>query len=270
MTINLWLVIICLILISTALVTAIIFRARWKQLKKDILSRQQSVSVVSHNLRTPLSRIRFATTSLLNEIVSLSPEQQKNFEPLARQILTDTNRLTRGTTVLLEFSEVVSHEQTSNFDLTDVSQIIHEVVNDFRPTMIYKNLNFKVEVPPERLPKVTMSYFYLKTILEIILDNAQTYTSLGGTINFSVKNNKKNLIFSVTDNGIGINQQDLEHIFDRLYIPTRSVAISDSGQGMSLSVAKDIIERYGGKIQASSEGPGRGSTFSFFLPHVDN
>ncbi len=254
-----------LILFVLLFVTTLIY---WDFSKKTDLERQQSITMVSHNFLTPLTRIKYAIGTLLKETASIPEAQQQKINDLAHHVMNDANRLIHGTTVLLEFSDLAEHKDVAHFGQTDVSQVLDELQENFREVMLAKNLTYKIEIPEGVLPKVIISKFYLKTVLEVFLDNAQNYTPIGGTVLLKITRDKKYLNFSVIDLGIGLTKDNQKHVFERFYMPTSATAIKDSGMGLGLSVSKDIIKRNSGKIWVSSEGPGKGSSFSFSLPYV--
>jgi signal transduction histidine kinase len=96
--------------------------------------------------------------------------------------------------------------------------------------------------------------------------NALQYTPSGGRVHLSTRHEGQMVRFSVEDTGVGIPAEDLPHVFERFYRVDRSRTRAAGGSGIGLTIARHLVEAHGGQIRASSEGPGRGSTFSFTLP----
>ena len=105
----------------------------------------------------------------------------------------------------------------------------------------------------------------LRRLLIVLLDNAVKYTPAGGKVRISVNHEAQRAVVEVRDSGVGINEADLPHIFERFYRSDKSRSRDSGGAGLGLSIAKWIVEAHRGAIQVESQ-PERGSTFRVLLP----
>jgi signal transduction histidine kinase len=108
----------------------------------------------------------------------------------------------------------------------------------------------------------------IREVISNLIDNAIKYSKENTTIDVSLKGDKKQITFSVTDMGIGITTEDQKHLFQKFYRVNNSFTRDVGGTGLGLYIARNLIEQFGGKIWVTSQ-EGKGSTFSFTLP-VDN
>ena len=113
---------------------------------------------------------------------------------------------------------------------------------------------------------VRMDANRIRAVIRILLENAITYTSGGGTITLSLEQAEDEFILSVRDTGMGISPADLPHIFSKLFRSEDAIRANTEGLGLSLFFAKQIIEQHNGRMWAESRGKNQGSVFSFSLP----
>ena len=102
--------------------------------------------------------------------------------------------------------------------------------------------------------------------MQVLLDNAVSYSSQGGRVVLSVSNEGKFGRLAVRDSGIGISSEELSRIFSQFYRGGEARRVDTEGMGIGLSIAQSIAKRQNGKITVASEGLGKGSTFSLYLP----
>ncbi len=116
------------------------------------------------------------------------------------------------------------------------------------------------------LPAVRADSGRIIQVLTNLLGNALQYTPPGGRVEVRIHLEKKQVVFSVRDTGIGISPDHLPHLFERFYRVDKSRSRTGGGSGIGLTIARHLVEAHGGRIWAASEGPGHGSVFSFTLP----
>ena len=121
-------------------------------------------------------------------------------------------------------------------------------------------------MPADGLPAVLADPERVGQVLANLVHNAVKFTPAGGTITLGAERDPAGIRFAVRDSGAGIARDDLDRVFERFYKGERSR--TGGGTGLGLSIARHVVEAHGGTIRAESEGPGRGSTFSFTLPSV--
>ena len=218
---------------------------------------------ISHEIRTPLnSVVGFANLLLANDITNDVKEEyiehiNHNSEKLL-QIIGDIIDLSR-----LESSQIeITYEEAS------VNSIVNEIVEDARK-MVYRNEKSIIinvmNMLEENGDLIFTDRIWLKRVLNHLMDNAVKFT-LEGSIRLSYARENENLVFRIKDTGIGINKENLDHIFEEFRQEIDGHHRPFEGLGVGLTLAKEVIERMGGKIFVQSE-KGVGSEFSFSIPY---
>jgi two-component system phosphate regulon sensor histidine kinase PhoR len=220
--------------------------------------RQDFISNISHELRTPIASVK-AIAETLNEGAIEDPSVAKDF---LNKINAETDRLAQMVQELSELSRIESGEAPLQKRLFSIADAVEHAVDRLRPQAdragLYTETNF---VP--NLPKVLADEDRIEQVLVNIIHNAIKFTPSGGKIVISTKRDNNNIMVSVTDTGIGIPADDLPRIFERFYKADKSR--SGGGTGLGLAIARRIVEAHGGKIWAESV-QGKGATFTFTLP----
>lgn len=213
---------------------------------------------VSHELKTPLAGIKGYMEGLQDGVLPATPE---TFQLIHRE----ADRLQRLVEDLQELSRTEAGQVQVQITTCKPSEIIMPVVNRMRPQFIEKNITLIPDIA-DNLPPVRADMDRTAQVLTNLLGNALQFTSSGGEVRVTAIREHHHLLFSVSDTGIGLAPGDLEHIFERFYRVDKSRSRSRGGSGIGLTVAKYLVEAQGGSIHATSEGPGKGSQFSFTLP----
>jgi PAS domain S-box-containing protein len=218
---------------------------------------------ISHEIRTPLnSVVGFANLLLANDITNDAKEEyiehiNHNSEKLL-QIIGDIIDLSR-----LESSQIeITYEEAS------VNSIINEIVEEARKIVKRNEKSIIINVMnllEDNSDLIFTDRIWLKRVLNHLMDNAVKFT-LEGSIRLSYAKEEENLIFRVKDTGIGINKENLDHIFEEFRQEIDGHHRPFEGLGVGLTLAKEVIERMGGKIFVQSE-KGVGSEFSFSIPY---
>ena len=239
--------------------TVATFRDMTKEKELDRM-KSEFISMVSHQLRAPLSNIR-ASIELLRdslpaeaadrELLDIAYSQSIGLSNFVEQIL-DLTRLEEGQ-IHLESQPVA------------LRPIIRQVMEPFAARS--KLHRFETRLP-EPSPLILVDERSLEIILSNLLENAVNYSPEGGKITIAARNKGQDVVISVSDEGIGIPPEDLERVFDRFYRVNGSDAQRIYGHGLGLYIAKKLVELQGGKIWAKSR-PGAGSCFYFSLPRVE-
>ncbi len=218
---------------------------------------------ISHEIRTPLNSVVGFSNLLLTNGISREVKEEyiehinHNSEKLL-QIIGDIIDLSR-----LESSQIeITYEEAS------VNSIVNEVVEETKKT-IRRNekpiiLNVKNQFE-ESSDLIFTDKVWLKRVLNHLMDNAVKFT-LDGSIEFSFYREESNLIFKVKDTGIGINKENLTRIFEEFRQEADGHHRPFEGLGIGLTLAKEVVERMGGRINVESE-KGIGSEFSFSIPY---
>lgn len=229
------------------------------ELKQIDRMRSDFVATVSHELRTPLTSILGFSKTLLREGVSFSPESRRSF---LNEIVREGERLARLIEDVLSVSRIEAGSLQLDLKPTDPSPTVQQVVrNVSRLTSIHR---FIVDVP-ENLPRVMADADRLYQVMLNLVVNAVKYSPEGGQIGISAAAEDHMVRFLVSDQGVGISEEHLPHIFDRFYRAIIKGMASISGTGLGLYVSRSLVGEMGGRIWVESR-PGEGSRFYFELP----
>ncbi|MBI5605500.1 MAG: HAMP domain-containing protein [Deltaproteobacteria bacterium] len=211
---------------------------------------------ITHDLRSPLTRIRGHAEVTLTTARSLN-----EYEAMAAGTIEECDRLLDMTNTMLLISKTESGMGTFSVEAIDLTALVREACELFRPTAEDKGVRLDCEMPEEsRLQGDTRM---IQRLLSNLLDNAIKYTLPGGLVTVSLKEREEDLEIMVQDTGIGISQEELPRIFERFYRCDQSR--SQEGIGLGLSLARAIARAHGGDIQITSL-LNQGSTFTVTLP----
>jgi len=222
------------------------------------------VASVSHELRTPLTAMRSAGQNLADGIVD-DPERVRSYGALIEQ---EGRRLTDMVSRVLAFAEIQSGQPTYRRQPVAVQPLIDSVLADGR--WILEQRQFQVEAHvADDLPEVQGDPAALRQVLANLVDNAMKYGAparwIGVRANLVVGPRGTEMAIAVSDRGFGIRKADLSKIFDPFSRGTDAKVAATPGSGLGLAVVRSIVEAHGGRITVDTV-PGRGSTFTVYLP----
>ena len=221
---------------------------------------------VTHDLRTPLASIKAAASSLRRgDIAWSAPEGQE----LLESIDTSADRLNRLVGALLDLSRLEAGVAQPQLDWMLIGDVIATVLDRLDLTGQTRGYDIRVEEPAGS-PLVLMDHEQIEQTLTNLIENAIKYSPQGSVIGVRVSTSETELIVSVSDQGIGIPQHELESVFNKFYRVKRarlpwSSARPPAGTGLGLAICASIIRAHGGRIWAES-APGEGATLTFTLP----
>ena len=241
-----------------------------KDLKEDVTKLQaidrmktEFLSMVSHELRTPITPIKgYLTLMLGGKVGQFSTEQKKALNVLLRQ----SDHLQDLIDSLLDISRLeLNKEIPITKEPLSIKKLLEDVVESDHFAAEQRGLALKLEID-KTLPTFMGDAIKLKRILANLLGNAIKFTPKGGTVILRATSDPANLRIEVADNGIGIEADCLEKIFDKFFQVDSSYTRASGGIGMGLAIARELVAVHGGKIWAESQGPGKGSKVIFTLP----
>lgn len=230
------------------------------RMRESYLQQAQFVSDASHELRTPIAVIkgyagmldRWGKTDekILDEAIAAINNESEHIGKLVEQLLF----LARGD----------NGRQNVNMDVFSLSDMMKDVYSEYR--LIDDKHEYICDINGEFMAYGDVSM--IKQTVRILTDNAKKYTPEGGEIVLRVKRNVKGEVcVEVQDNGIGMNQTDIEHIFERFYRADPARSRDTGGCGLGLSIAKWIVDRHGGRFEVSSV-VGIGTRMTVVLPKI--
>jgi two-component system phosphate regulon sensor histidine kinase PhoR len=233
------------------------------ELRKLERIRRDFVANVSHEFRTPLTAIQGFAETLLGGAVD-DPQNRDRFLGI---ILEHARRLARLTEDLLKLSQMDADRLELELRRASVSQLIESCYETARHRASEKELSLFLDVPP-RLPDVLVDPRRVQEVLQNLLDNAIQYTLPEGKITLSAEAAGDEVIFTVSDTGIGIPKVDQPRIFERFYRVDAARSREAGGTGLGLAIAKHLVEVHDGRLWVESE-VGVGSSFHFSVPVFD-
>ena len=234
--------------------------------EKTEQERRDFVSNVSHELRTPLTSIKSYTEALREG----AWQDQVIAPQFLNVIQLETDRMMRMIGNLLDLSKIHEGQYKLNLEYIDFKRMVSHILDRFE-FMLEQN-------PDQKKFKLKRDFTSREIYLEIdqdrvtqvidnILNNAIKYSPDGGVIVVKIEDSHSHVHLSIKDQGLGIPQKDIPHLFQRFYRVDKARSREQGGTGLGLAISKEIIELHGGKIWATSV-EGKGSTFGFDLPYL--
>jgi two-component system phosphate regulon sensor histidine kinase PhoR len=215
------------------------------------------ISEFMHELKTPLMALTAASELLSREIVD---ENQKE---LINMIQRETVRLSKMAQDFLDLARLESGRARIKFEPVDLSELVRDVVGLQDPQAAAYGITIYFRVS-DTIPIISGDYDRLKQVLLNLTNNAIKYNVEQGRVSIEVKDHDGEVMIAVADSGPGIEQEYLDHLFQRFYrIPDKEGFTG--GTGLGLSISARILKEHGGRIEVESE-LGRGSVFRCYLP----
>ena len=224
--------------------------------------KSEFISIISHQLRSPLSSLKWALEILISGRFGKIEGKPADY----LQILAD-NAKRMGE--LISSLLIVSRIEQGRFPLHKAGfsliNLAEEAIAEFKPVAIASNIEIVLETAKSNLPQAFGDSSQLKLVVENFIDNAVRYTKGAGKVAVAIAFQNDKLLFSVKDGGVGIPKEDQKHIFQKFFRSGNVLKYQTQGSGLGLYIAKSIIEKSGGKIGFKSEQD-KGSTFWFTIP----
>ena len=220
------------------------------------------VSIAAHQLRTPLSAIKWSI-SLLKEKI----KGDKDAEDLLEKLNQSNERMIRLIDDLLNVTRIEEGRYIYKPVPRDIVQIIESVIVLRVEAAKRKGIDFSFNKPKEKIPEVKVDEEKISIVIQNLVENAINYTPSGGKILVSIIYQKETqeILVEVKDTGIGIPKSEQQRVFSKFFRGTNAIKNETEGTGLGLFIAKNIIEAHGGKIWFKSEKD-KGTTFYFTLP----
>ena len=228
-------------------------------LKRLNVTRREFISNASHELRTPIAAIKSSAETLRMRAIN-DPKTAKKFLSMIEE---DVNRIERLVKELMELTRLQSGEIPLQIARVDAVEILNRAHNRFSTICNQNQINFEIE-PNTKSAQIfaNVDLNKIEQVIGNLISNAIKWTDKGGSIILSCLNKPESIEIKVIDNGRGISEENLPHIFERFFKIDSSRA--DEGTGLGLSISRHIIELHGGEITAESE-ENVGSEFTIVL-----
>lgn len=225
--------------------------------------KSEFVSVASHQLRTPLSAIRWETELLLSKLDKGLNEKQRKSVGTINVLAT---RMTRLVNDLLDVTRIDQGRMVLKKERVDMSETVDDVVNLMLPLVKEKKMNISVRKKNKILVALS-DQEKIKLVVENLISNAIKYTKNRGRIEISLSKNSGFVVFSIRDNGVGIPKSQHKQIFNKFFRSDNVIKYQTEGTGLGLYIAKSIVEQSGGRVWFQSRED-VGSVFNFSLPVI--
>lgn len=232
------------------------FNAMAESIQRSDFQRKAMVSDVAHELRTPLANIKGYLVASEDGVVPLDGE-------LVTSLLEETGLLEHLVADLQDLALADAGMLRLHPAPRDLSELAQQVVLAHRPAAETAGVTVTANVPPEAV--VSIDSARMRQALGNLVSNAIRYTPTGGTIVVGVRRVDDGYNLTVTDNGAGIADEHLPHLFDRFYRAEQSRSRSTGGSGLGLAITKHLVEAHHGRITVTSK-LGEGSVFTVWLP----
>ncbi|MBO1004144.1 cell wall metabolism sensor histidine kinase WalK [Pseudogracilibacillus auburnensis] len=226
--------------------------------------RREFVSNVSHELRTPLTTLR----SYLEALTDGAWKDPVIAPKFLEVIQNETERMIRMVNSLLQLSRMDSKEHTLHREDIDFTPFFHNIIDRFEMNVKDEKINFNRQIPNKSF-HVWIDKDRLTQVLDNIISNAVKYSPDGGTITLKIERHIRQIVVSVRDEGIGIEYDKLDKIFDRFYRVDKARTRQLGGTGLGLAITRELVEAHYGRIWANSK-EGKGTTIYFTLPLINH
>ncbi|NNG02082.1 MAG: histidine kinase [Desulfobacteraceae bacterium] len=223
--------------------------------------KDEFISTVSHEFRTPLTSIR-SLAEILHDNPGLAPDRLEKFTEI---IINETRRLNRMIREILDFQKVESGKMQWHIDIVDLRQVVEDAIASTQQLVEERQITLDIQLAP-KVPRISGDRDRLIQVMVNLISNAVKYSRpKTGKIRIRLVEHKDTLRVDVIDNGIGISKTDQKIIFDKFRQVKDDAKGRPAGTGLGLAITKRIVELHAGRIRVKSR-PGRGSVFSFTIP----
>ncbi|TFC87741.1 two-component sensor histidine kinase [Cryobacterium sinapicolor] len=222
--------------------------------------RRDFVANISHELKTPI-----AAVGLLAEALNQAADEPVQVRRFANRLTTESGRLTRLTQEIIELSRLQAQDSLTEPEIVNVDAIVAAAVDQSRVTAEADQIT--IAVGKKSGAEVSGDDRLLVMAVHNLVANAVNYSAEGSRVGVGVRKNAGVVEISVTDQGVGIEEADLDRIFERFFRVDQARSRHTGGTGLGLAIVKHIVQIHGGDIRVWSQ-PGSGSTFTIRLPEA--
>jgi signal transduction histidine kinase len=258
---TLYLVMLLLVVVLLAFGTYLTMRVVRRELEIARL-KSDFVSTVSHEFRSPLTGIRQLAELLMRGRVPSEERRQEYYERITRE----GDRLSRLVENLLDFSRMEDGRREYRFEPLDPSPWLHGLADEARSQLADGHVAIVATIP-DTLPPLLADHAALSSAVHNLIDNAVKYSPGCDTVWLDADARNGHVTIRVRDLGVGISEDDRQHMFEKFYRGHSDITRQVQGAGLGLSLVDHIVRAHGGQVECESR-PGDGTTFAIVLPRV--
>lgn len=249
------------LLAGVLLVMAAIITRSFERLAEANRLKSEFISIVSHQLRSPLSNLKWTIELLTSGKLGKIEEKQIEYFKIIRE---NSNRMHELVSDLLTVSRIESAKLPFKKQRFSMQEFVNNLIMEYKPLASASNVEVILKEVDD-LPKVSSDPSRIKLVMENLLDNAIRYVNEKGKVEIKLSQENNNIRFSVKDNGVGIPEKDKKYIFQKFFRSENVLKYQTKGSGLGLYISKAMIKKAKGKIGFQSE-ENKGSTFWFTIP----
>jgi PAS domain S-box-containing protein len=220
------------------------------------------ISVASHQLRTPLTSMRWFSEMLLEGDAGPITDQQRHF---VQSIYQGTDRMINLVSLLLQIARVEGKRLKVDPKPTNLRFYTNDVVLALRPMFAAKNQTVEIYSEPENIPEIPIDQAIMWQVVQNLLSNANRYALKDSVVTVRIVQKDTMFEYSVADKGIGIPESEKGKIFEKFYRAENALLAVPEGSGLGLSLVRSLVQGWGGEIWFESQ-EGQGTTFFFTIP----
>lgn len=243
-----------------ALLSGVYLRRSLKREEELERAKDEFVSMVSHQLRTPLAAIRWQSEVTLDDTTQLSTDQRESLQ----EIHDSTVNMIALVNTMLNISRIEMGRLSVEPRPADITALVTAAIDEVRPLAAEKGVAIDADLQP--VPETSVDSLLLSQVLHNLLTNAIRYSGTDKpAVRVGLRSSSDALLVEVADNGIGISKDAQKHLFERFYRAENAKKVAEDGTGLGLYLVRMILDQTGGQIAVESQ-EGKGTTFTVMLP----
>ncbi|MBP5400872.1 MAG: HAMP domain-containing histidine kinase [Bacteroidales bacterium] len=251
--------IIVILLLITFLIALLILSLSQQKINEDV--KNDFINNITHEFKTPISTISLACSAMEDPVIRENVPMMMDYVSIVQ---TENNRLKKMVDNILQLARLKRGQLQLRQEKIDVHSLLRSIADNISLQVTSKNGNLTTHLDAQ-IATIIGDPTHIESVLVNLIENALKYSPEKPEITISTWNEKKYLIVSIKDNGIGIPKQSLRHVFDEFYRVPKGNIHDVKGYGIGLHYVKKIIQKHSGKIKVESE-LNHGSTFLLYLP----
>ncbi len=226
--------------------------------------KSEFVSIAAHQLRTPLSAIKWTMRILLDGDLGELNEDQKG---LVEKTYSSNERMISLINGLLNVTRIEEGRYLYQLELSHIEDVVAPLIESYKTEVERRGIKFNINIPKKKTPKIAVDAEKITLVIQNFIENAMKYTNQGGVMELNISYNKEKdeIEVSVKDSGVGIPKDQHGRVFTKFFRAENVIRMETEGSGLGLFICKNIVEAHKGRVWFESE-EGVGSTFYFSLP----